>query len=164
MPTHVTQQVRNYFTNTLRAAGFESVPDFRRRSFPVKVFESRAYALEIDDLPALAIFSRDEELTTREDRACSPMPQTRDILTSVVCVVASQQRGDDLIDNRLDDLALKVENEIFKDKTLGGIAHNTRLIKKVRTIDPDTDRPVGLLDCLFSSRVITLEGTAESTI
>lgn len=160
---HVTQQVRNYFTDTLKAANFE-LPDLRGRPHDVKVFESRVYQLTVGDLPALAIYSRDENIETRNDRACALMPQFREIQTSVVCVVVSEHRDQDFVDNRLDSLSLLVENEIFKDKTLGGLAQYTKLTNKTRIISEETDRPYGLLDLLFTSRVITLEGTAESGI
>jgi hypothetical protein len=158
---HVTQQVRNYFTDTLKAAGFV-LPDSRGRILPVNVFESRVYKLTIADLPALAIYSRDEEIETRLDRQCAKRPQIRTIQTSVVCVVASEQKRDDLVDNRLDALSLLVENKIFEDNTLGGIAHYTNLVNKTRIMSEETDRPYGLLDLLFTSRVLTLEGDAES--
>lgn len=160
---HVTQQVRNYFTNTLDAANFE-LPDLRGRPHDVKVYESRVYQLTIDDLPALAIYSRDENIETRFDRVCAQRPQFRDIQTSVVCVVVSEHRDQDFVDNRLDSLSVLVENKIFEDHTLGGLAHYTNLTNKTRIISEETDRPYGLLDLLFTSRVVTLEGNAESGI
>lgn len=151
---HVRQQCRNRITAILEGAALKlGIKE-------VRVFESRVYQLGSRQLPAVAVYSKNQKVESRKARK-QPTLQDRFIQTRVVLAVIAEK----LVENEIDCLALQVENAIASDPTLGGVAHTTFFKGADEgAITAETDRPFALLDLLFESHVITLEGKAESAI
>jgi len=151
---HVRQQCRNRITSLLEAA------DLRLGRKKVDIFESRVYQLSSRDLPAAAVYSKNQMVDSRKARK-QPTIQDRIIQTRVVLAIVAEE----LVENEVDCLALQVENAIAGDASLGGVAHTTYFRgTEEGVITGETDKPFALLDLLFESHVITLEGKAEKAI
>lgn len=151
---HVRQQCRNRITELLEEA------DLKLGRVEVNVFESRVYQLESRQLPAVAVYSKNQVVESRKARK-QPTIQDRFIQTRVVLAVVA----DELVENDIDCLALQVENKIATDPTLGGVAHTTFFMgSEEGALSSETDKPFALLDLLFESHVLTLEGKAERSI
>lgn len=151
---HVRQQCRNRVTSILEDA------DLKLGRIEVNVFESRVYQLEARQLPAVAVYSKNQTVEPRKARK-QPTIQDRFIQTRVVLAVVAEE----LVENDIDCLALQVENAVAADPTLGGVAHTTFLKGADEGfLSSETDRPFALLDLLFESHVLTLEGEAEKSI
>lgn len=151
---HVRQQCRNRITDILKAT------DLRLGREKVNVFESRVYQVDARHVPAACVYSQNQIVESRKTRK-QPTTQDRIIQTRVVLAVVA----DKLVENDVDCLLLQVENAIAGDPCLGGVAHTTFFRgTEEGLLSSETDRPVALLDCLFESHVITLEGKAETAI
>lgn len=150
---HVRQQLRNYATQTLTDAKLKLG---RER---VNVYESRVYQLDSRQLPAIAVYSGDTNIDS-DSNQCAPNLQKRIIQTRTVLAVTA----DKLVENDLDDLGILVENLLTADPSWGGVAVWTKLVLCQSAYTDETDRPFGLLDLLWESLVITLEGNAEAAI
>lgn len=143
---HVTQQVRNKFTELIATIGAMKT-----------VEESRIHPITKDNLPATLIFTEDEQLVmpTRQ-RAI----QER-IITTTAYVFA---RAQDKIENQLDSLRTEVEKVILSDPTLGGIAHETVLKETNMLLGGNDQDPIGAARMAFVSRVLTKVGDPENPV
>ena len=140
---HIRQQVRNYISSKLK-----EIPELKN-----SVYESRIHELARKDLPAALIFSETEmnEPATRQNK---PGIQKRMIETAVYLFATA----DDEIENSLDQLSEKVENKVFEDQTLGGIAVQTVLDNTNLLVGGDSDQPVGASRMSFVTTVLTQQG------
>lgn len=148
---HVRTQVRNAITAALKT--LTTVPS-------TSVFESRVYKLDSGDLPAIVVNSEREDIETKGRGDGQPGIQTRDIQNTVIIALTNT----DEIEDALDVISLEVEDKIFEDHTLGGVAVSTHLISMERFTTEQTDKPFGLMKLLFVSRVITIEQDAGTVI
>ena len=148
---HVRTQVRNAITAALKTLTTVSASS---------VFESRVYKLDSGDLPAIVVNSEREDIETKGRGDGQPGRQTRDIQNTVIIALVNT----DEIEDELDVISLEVENKIFEDHTLGGVAVSTHLISMERFLTEQTDKPFGLMKLVFVSRVITIEKDAGATI
>ena len=148
---HVRTQTRNAITAALKT--LTTVP-------ADSVFESRVYKLDSGDLPAIVVNSEREDIETKGRGSGQPGIQTRDIQNTVIIAEVNT----DEIEDALDVISLEVEDKIFEDHTLGGVAVSTHLISMERFTTEQTDRPFGLMKLTFTSRVISIEGDASKVI
>lgn len=142
---HIRQQVRNYISAKIR-----EVPELANSTF-----ESRIYELTRKDLPAALVFSETEmnEPATKQNK---PGIQKRLIETAVYVFATA----DNEIENSLDNLSEKVENKIFEDQTLGGLAVQTVLDNTNLLIGGDPEAPVGASRMSFITTVLTQQGSS----
>lgn len=148
---HVRTQVRNAITAALKT--LTTVP-------ADSIFESRVYKLDSGDLPAIVVNSEREDIETKGRGDGQPGRQTRDIRNTVIIALVNT----DEIEDALDVISLEVEDKIFEDHTLGGVAVSTHLISMERFLTEETDKPFGLMKLTFVSRVITIEKDAATVI
>ena len=148
---HVRTQVRNAITAALKT--LTTVP-------ADSIFESRVYKLDSGDLPAIVVNSEREDIETKDRGDGQPGRQTRDIRNTVIIALVNT----DEIEDALDVISLEVEDKIFEDHTLGGVAVSTHLISMERFLTEETDKPFGLMKLTFVSRVITIEKDAATVI
>ena len=148
---HVRTQVRNAITAALKT--LTTVPSD-------SIFESRVYKLDSGDLPAIVVNSEREDIETKGRGDGQPGRQTRDIQNTVIIALVNT----DEIEDALDVISLEVEDKIFEDHTLGGVAVSTHLISMERFLTEETDKPFGLMKLTFISRVITIEKDAATVI
>lgn len=148
---HVRTQVRNAITAALKT--LTTVP-------ADSIFESRVYKLDSGDLPAIVVNSEREDIETKGRGDGQPGRQTRDIQNTVIIALVNT----DEIEDALDVISLEVEDKIFEDHTLGGVAVSTHLISMERFLTEETDKPFGLMKLTFISRVITIEKDAATVI
>lgn len=148
---HVRTQVRNAITAALKT--LTTVP-------AASVFESRVYKLDSGDLPAIVVNSEREDIETKGRGDGQPGIQTRDIQNTVIIALVNT----DEIEDALDVISLEVEDKIFEDHTLGGVAISTHLISMERFLTEETDKPFGLMKLIFVSRVRTIEQDAATVI
>lgn len=148
---HVRTQARNFITAALKT--LVSVPS-------ASVFESRVYKLDSGDLPAIVVNSEREDIETKGKGSGQPGIQSREIQNTVIIAEVNT----DEIEDALDIISLEVEDKIFEDPTLGGVAASTHLVSMERFTTEKTDKPFGLMKLTFSSRVITIEKDASQAI
>ncbi len=148
--THVRQQVRNKITEVVNGI----------LSFDNNVFENRTYELRKEELPAAIIFSGPEIIERATEKHRQPGLQKRKIETSIYVFARSPQNIGDLVDA----LAVEVEEAIFADPTLGGLAAETIVLDCVTHIDAESDVPVGALRIALQSTVFTREGNPSQAI
>ena len=111
------KQIRQDIVTRLKAA----VPEVSNRVFP-----SRATALGDVELPAICVFTREETVETISDR---PVLQLRRLALGVEI----QVNGSGLVDETLDDIAEKVEQELLKDEALAPASGLYLTIEQVGT-------------------------------
>lgn len=151
MPEHVRKQLRE----ALKTSLFGNITDVGDN-----VFIGRVYNFSPDELPAITIYTIKEEVEIQNSRARQPFLQQRAILNSVLIV----QKLNDAVQDDLDRISAEVENKIFADPSLGGIAHRTVLVSSEMSVTSELDKPLGVLTLNFLSYVLTKEGASEKAI
>lgn len=147
---HVKQALRANM-----AALLETIP-----AVTGKVYQSRVHPLSKDDMPCIIVKSGPESIDLPVKGRQSPALQKRLIVTEVYCFV----RAKDKVEDALDEIAAIVENKVFTDYTLGGIAAETSLVGTDSYIGGEPSSPVGALLMNFLSTVYTKEGLPENAI
>lgn len=146
--THVRQQVRNRI-----AALVDNVVG-------LNVFDSRLHEIGKQELPAAVILFEREVLDNPTKSGNRPGIQRRIIFTSVYAFATSNDKVEDV----LDALTLQIEIEIFKDPTLQGLSVQTKLESVESFVRSDPTLPTGCYHMIFSSMVLTKEGSPEKGI
>lgn len=146
---HIRQQIRNKITELLL-----TIPELGG-----KVFESRVHQLAATDMPCALVFSESETID-QATRSGQPAVQKRMIETAVYAFARSAS----LIENAIDGLANSIEQKIFSDPTLGGLASQTSLQSTALHIDGEPNSPIGAARLSFISIVHTREGIPQTPI
>lgn len=146
---HVRQQIREEITAKLQTiAGFAD-----------SVFPARVHPFNKDDLPAMVVRSEAEQIE-KASQGNRPGIQKRYIETAVYVFTRTQ----DNIEDAIDDLARLVEQKIFEDPTLGGVAAETVLTGIDPAIGGEPDAPTGAHRMAFVSLVLTKEGIPQTAL
>lgn len=125
------------------------------------VFKTRTVPLDDAELPALKIYTNDEEIAPQTFHT-NPLLERALQLTVVGCAKANST-----LDDTLDDIAAEVEaklNESEANNTFSGLAKSTVLQSlKVDTSD-DLEQPVGTIEMNFTVVYYTQAATPEIAI
>lgn len=122
MPDHLRQQIRSAAVAALKAA---ALPPWAAR-----VYASRRVPLAETDLPALCVY------TTEED---SVLDAGRHLRRGVSLVIEAITQDNVSLDDDIDALALSVEKALAADRTLGGLAYDTVLMRTTIALQPVRD-------------------------
>ena len=136
---HVRKQIRDYFASALTSG----VALVNRRVFPTRIFP-----LDGDNLPCLAVYAVSEVsgLQTMGQKTL-----TRDVSVSVEAYIKARNTFDDDIDA----IAVQIEQAIAADTTLGGVAKDAVLASTEIEFSPEAERPVGVARLTFTVRYVT---------
>jgi hypothetical protein len=140
---HVRTQARKKVTD-----GLMSLPITRS-----SVFNSPIHPLRLDQLPALKIFTPDE------DASYQSLGEAGDVLRTFTLLIEGVDSANDDLADRLDDIAAEVEARIDEDPTFGGVLDDCVL--ETTRISPDMESEVSVGVITLSYRA-TLKSQAGS--
>lgn len=148
--THVRQQVCNQIAELIK-----TIPQYVD-----KVFLSRTCRLNEAEIPAAIVVFEHEDVRQIGSNRPSRGLQERTILTAVYIF----ERSVDDIEKLLDASSALIEEKVFTDSTLQGVAAQTILAGVESFVRSDPTLPTGAYRLLFLSTVFTLEGNPYTAI
>lgn len=111
-----------------------------------RVFKAREVPFKANELPALAVYTPDEEIET--DRSSAPRELERSLQLVVEAVTASGAPSD--VDDTADDLSAQVEAAMDADPRLGGTATDTLLTRVESDVFSEGGKNHGLVRMTFT--------------
>lgn len=118
---------------------------FGKTNAKENVFISRSVPVDVDDLPAILIYSTSETVRRFNE---APKDYQRELTVAVECLATGND--DDDLDVKLEILGETVESLMEIDETLGDIVHKVELTGTGYTQDPDGQSPLGSLVLQFA--------------
>lgn len=103
-----------------------------------RVFRSRIYPLETNDLPGLCIFTKSE--TTDYDTITLPRSTSRILEIGVEAYVKATAD----YDNTLDDISVEVEEALAGDVTLNNLVKDSKITSFESEYSGDGEQPVAI--------------------
>lgn len=145
---HVRKLIRDDITTTLTGLTVTGS----------NVFQTRFYALGEAKLPALCIYTKNED--TSYETLRSPRTQMRTLSVSVEAYV----KGTANLDDTLDEISVEIEEALATDLTRGGYAKDTRITSMQTEFSAEGEQPIGV--AIFTVEVIyaTLENNIETAV
>lgn len=115
-----------------------------------KVYRSRVYPLAEGKLPGIVIYTNSEEVNYLTMR----LPRTEERILSVS--VEIYVKGVINYDDTLDEVCLEIENALYTDVTLNGLARDSKVISFNSEYNGDGDQPicVGKMDIQITYSVL----------
>jgi hypothetical protein len=121
-----------------------------------KVFKSRDWPRNAEELPALLIYSGPESSEPVDfDEATD---RDYDVVVEVALFA-----GADGIDDFMDQIAVEVENAVQADQTFGGLAKSTTLTGSEPDVNLDGEMPFGSLAMTYSVNYVA-DSDPEETL
>lgn len=148
---HIRKQIRAAAVATLKAMTPSSVGE--------RVYPSRVDPLEVEQLPALRVYTirdRAERLGQREDYGVRSERTVQLIVEAVVRVDAD-------LEDALDDLSVEVE-EALGDNDLGGIVSDLYLVEATEALSGEGDKQAGLCRMEFEAVTEIAEGKPQTAL
>ena len=121
------------------------------------VFESRTFPLNFSNLPALLVYTKDEEISEYSLR--NPRTQFRQLQV----VIEAHIKGTSNIDDTIDTIAEGVEEAMVSDITRGGHAKDTRLQSTEIEFEEATSK-VGLGRFTYVIDYATVENAVQTGV
>ena len=121
------------------------------------VFESRTFPLNFSHLPALLVYTKDEEISEYSLR--NPRTQFRQLQV----VIEAHIKGTSNIDDTIDTIAEEVEDAMVSDITRGGHAKDTRLQSTEIEFEEATSK-VGLGRFTYVIDYATVENAVQTGV
>lgn len=146
--SHVRKQIRDYFAVSLN--GLTTTGS--------KVYASRVYPLQSENLPAVLVYTTSEE---SEETAFSKQ-RVQDRVVSVI--VEGYVKANSNFDDTLDSIAREVEEALLDDPTCGGLSKNMVLTSTEAEYSGDGEAPVGTIRMTFQVNYRTVTGSPDSAI
>lgn len=124
------------------------------------VFRSRVYPLESAKLPGLTVYTLDEDsqIITMGSTGNNRMDRVVEI------AIEGYARETSNLDDKLDQIALEVEEAIAADDTLTGSAKKAELVKTNITMLGDGNQPIGAIRLLYEIQYNTTNGDVENSV
>ena len=122
----------------------------------VTIQKSRIYPIGSGKLPAILIYTRQENL--QDSSLSKPRTQFRNL--SLVIEVIAKANND--LDQTLDDLAVKIEEALSVDTSLGGLVKDTVLQTTDIQYLEDGDKPHGVMMMTYAV-IYAVQETAPQT-
>lgn len=136
---HIRHQLRQAAALALKAAGIVAA---------ASVLPHRRRATTPGQLPALLIFTEDDSV--RRETA-----ETYGNAVDLVIRIRAATVGDDVAQDVLDALALKVERALAAAGDLGGLAKDLELVRRESSQNVATDRQLGDLDLTYRAEIFS---------
>ena len=121
------------------------------------VFESRTFPINFSALPALLIYTKDEEVV--EFSLKTPRTQFRQLQV----IIEAHIKGTSNIDDTIDTIAEEVEEAMVTDVTRGGHAKDTRLVSTEIEFEEATSK-VGLAIFTYVIEYATVENAVQTGV
>jgi len=121
------------------------------------VFESRTFPLNFSALPALLIYTKDEEVIDFSLKT----PRTQ--LRQLQVVIEAHVKGTSNIDDTIDTIAEEVEEAMVTDVSRGGHAKDTRLVSTEIEFEEATSK-VGLAIFTYVIEYATVENAVQTGV
>jgi hypothetical protein len=121
-----------------------------------RVYKSRIYPLESGKLPGLCVFTKAE--TISNETITPPRTQIRVIEAMVEIYVMANSN----IDDSLDTVSLEVEEAIYSNQTLGGLAKGIDIVSFDADYSGDGEKVVGVGRLSLEVTYTTKENDLES--
>ena len=121
------------------------------------VFESRTFPLNFSALPALLIYTKDEEVI--EFSLKTPRTQFRQLQV----IIEAHIKGTSNIDDTIDTIAEEVEEAMVTDVSRGGHAKDTRLVSTEIEFEEATSK-VGLAIFTYVIEYATVENAVQTGV
>lgn len=122
------------------------------------VFKTRLYPITATKLPAILVYANSE--TNQAVAMKHPRLSDRELSLSIEGVAKATTS----IEDTLDQIALEVEEAIYGDLTLGGIAKNVVLSSTDIEISADGDQPVGGIRLVYLVKYLVREDDPEVAV
>lgn len=129
MVDHVRQQIRDRIITNV--TGLTTTGD--------RVFRSRTYPLNADTMPALLVY------TTNEDSDIDVMGIPGALNRIVNVVIEGYVRNITVYDNMIDDICQEIEVVMANDPTINGLAKNSFLSGTEINYTGEGDQPIGVV-------------------
>lgn len=142
---HVRNQIRNKIVELV--TGLTTTAD--------RVFASRLYPLQSEELPGLCVFTRAEEVDEEEGKL--EQLQHRDVFI----IVAGYDKVTAGLDDNLDTIAAEVETAVFADRFLSGLVMLLDIVSTEIELNVEQETPFGEILITFRARYFTVEGSPE---
>lgn len=113
------------------------------------VFASRSRQVWPEELPAILVYTRTE---TAEIYIDAPREYKRTLQLAVEIIA----KGDENVDEALDNLCQEVERRVFQDETLNDLVSDTILSDTEIDFVPDGEQPVGAARITFNVEYFSL--------
>jgi hypothetical protein len=110
-----------------------------------RVYESRTVALKQTELPAIAVYTLQEEV---DPGSANSAP--RELKRTLELAVEGAVKGTANVDDALDALAAQVECAMARDETFGGKAGDSFLSATEIDLADDGRQPIGLVRLVYS--------------
>ena len=123
-----------------------------------RVFSSRVHPLDDAKLPALLVYTPQENMGERSMQR--PRTQQRQLQLAVEGYVKA--RGD--IDAEADSLALEVEQLIGADPTLSGLVKDITLDSTSTQLSGEGERPVAVITITFAALYCVKENAPQTPV
>jgi len=121
------------------------------------VFESRTFPINFSALPALLIYTKDEEVI--EFSLKTPRTQFRQLQV----IIEAHIKGTSNIDDTIDTIAEEVEEAMVTDVSRGGHAKDTRLVSTEIEFEEATSK-VGLAIFTYVIEYATVENAVQTGV
>jgi len=143
---HIRKQIRDRFVTVLKS----NVGLVKRRVYP-----SRVYALTSPDLPAVTVYTGSEasDLMTMGART---------LMRELSMEVDLYVRLNDTFDNKVDEIAVQIEEAIAADFTVNGLAKEAVLTSTEIDFSGDAEQPIGVAKLTFRVRYVTAIDDVET--
>ena len=143
---HIRKQIRDRFVTVLKS----NVGLVKRRVYP-----SRVYALTSPDLPAVTVYTGSEasDLMTMGSRT---------LMRELSMEVDLYVRLNDTFDNKVDEIAVQIEEAIAADFTVNGLAKEAVLTSTEIDFSGDAEQPIGVAKLTFRVRYVTAIDDVET--
>lgn len=150
---HVREQIRNAAVSALTGLPTTGV----------RVFKSRKYPLQEQELPGLLVYTMAEESET------AALGYPRMINRKLVLRVLGIAKQNASLDDTLDDIAEEVETALASDRTFGGLVTDNQLMAtemNLQTINDEeiSDKPIGIIAMDWTVLYRTLETTPGTAV
>ncbi len=148
MANHIRQQIRERIGTTL--TGLSTTGS--------NVYQSRVYNLEDSTLPALIIYTKNEDSQLLE------MGSTRTLQRDLSLVVEAYVKANNNYDDTIDTISKEVEAAMAADVTHNSLARDTFLSSTEINYNGEGDQPIAVMSLVYNVTYLTTEAAADSAL
>lgn len=148
MPTHARTQIRERVTTLLNG----------NTSAGNKVYESRIYPIDNNNLPAILIYTKQEQIN--EYSISKPRTQFREL--NLVIEIYLKSEND--IDSQVDSICLEIEKIISNDSTLNGLAKDVVLTNTDINFSDEGEKPIVMANLNYNVTYTVKEHQPETIV
>ena len=145
MPDHIRNQIRD--RTAVAVTGLTTTGS--------NVFQSRVYNLEDSKLPALIIYTKNEDSQLLERGS------SRTLLRDLSLVIEAYVKANSNYDDTIDTIAKEVEAAMAADTTHNSLAKDSFLSSSEINYNGDGEQPIAVLSLVYNITYLTTEAAAD---